>query len=175
MAASVEVRIHHGAAPGLGSDVTGQTLRLKRADDDTQDALFPVPIPSVGLNYSWRKVLRLIVVTAPDNQVSNLRFFSDGGSPGAGRRVLFARSVVYTQPTVADETTAIGTTDVTTKTSGSPESIQPGELCNSGDVYPLAAGGASSQDYVELQLEVGPTALVGTGGALTMRYRYNES
>ena len=156
-------------------DVTAQTLRLKRSDDDVQDAAFPVPIPAAGLEYSWRKSLRLIVVSAPDNEISNLRFYSDGGSVGTGRRVLFNRDPAYTQASAADEGTPIGATDVSTIVQASPEVIEPGVLCDSGDAYPLAEGAAGQQDYVELQLEVGPTATVGAGSAMTLRYRYNET
>lgn len=176
MVAQVEVRVFHGAAPGLGVDVTGQTLRLKRADDDVQDATFPVPIPAAGFEYSWRKSLKIVMVTAPDNQISNLRFFSDPGSLGTGRRVLFARAPAYTQASAADASTPVSAVDVQTKTSGSPETIEPGELANSGDAFPTDAGAAGQQDFVELQLEVSPAAVVGnSAGAITCRYRYNES
>ena len=80
MTAATEIRVHHGAAPGLGVDVTSTTLRLKRADDDLQDANDPVPIPDVGVNYSWRKSLKLVATTAPDNKITNLRFFTLGES-----------------------------------------------------------------------------------------------
>lgn len=175
MAAITEARVFHGAAPGLGVDVTGQTLRLKRSDDDVQDAAFPTPIPAAGLEYSWRKSFQLIIVTAPDNNISNLRFYSDGGVIGTGRRVLFARSPTYNQATAADETTPIGAVDVATLILASPEVIEPGVLCDSSDVYPLSEGAAGQQDFCELQLEVQPTATVGVGGSMTLRYRYNET
>lgn len=175
MTALTEVRVHHGAAPALGTDVTNATLRFKVNDNDVQDANDPVPIPAVGLSYSWRKSFRLVVASSPDNEVSNLRFYADAGSLGTGRRVLFARAAAYTQATVADETTPISAVDLVTKTSASPESIQPGVLCDDSDTYPLAAGVASSQDYVELQLEVDATAQAGNSGSLGLRYRYDES
>jgi len=175
MTAQTEVHVHHGGAPLLGTDVTGGTLRFKRADNDVQDATNPVPIPAAGLGYSWRKSFRLIAQTAPDNEISNLRFYADAGSLGTGRRVLFARSAAYVQATVADETTPISAVDLATKTAASPELVQPGVLADSTDTYPLAAGVASSQDYVQLQLEVGSTAQAGTGGSLGLRYRYDES
>ena len=172
MTAQVEVRVHHGAAPGLGADVTGQTLRFKQEDDDIQNAQFPVPIPTAGFNYSWRKSFRLVVVTAPDNGVANLRFFSDGGSIGVGRRVLFDRQVSYTQATAADESSPISAIDVTVKTPASPEVLKPGELVNSGSGFP----NAGAQDYVELQLEVGTAAQAGNGaGSMTLRYRWDET
>lgn len=173
MAATVEVRVLHGAAPGLGSDATGQTLRLKRSDDDLQNDQFPVPIPSVGTNYSWRKTFLLVVTSSPDNAISNLRFFSDGGSLGVGRTILFARAVGYTQASATDETVAISAVDVTTLTDVSPEVLVPGQLVDDLDPVPTAGTG---QDHVELQLAVDPTAQVGnSAAAIVCRYRYNES
>ena len=173
MAATVEVRVLHGAAPGLGTDATGLTLRLKRADNDVLDALFPVPIPSVGTVYSWRKTFLLVVTAPPDNVISNLRFFSDGGSLGVGRTILFNRAVAYTQASAADETVAISAVDSVTLTDVSPEVLVPGELVN--DTTPVPTAGAG-QDHVELQLAVDPTAQVGnSAAAIVYRFRYNES
>ena len=173
MAAAVEVRVKHGAAPALGTDATGQTLRFKRADNDVQDAFFPVPIPAVGTNYSWRKTLQLVVTNPPDNEISNVRFFSDGGSLGVGRTILFNRAVGYTQATAADESTAVGAVDATSFTAVSPEVIVPGQLVNDLDPVPTAGAG---QDQVELQLAIDPTSQVGnSAAAIVFRYRYNES
>lgn len=173
MAATVEARVFHGAAPGLGVDVSGQILRFKRADNDAQDAQDPVP--AAGLGYSWRKSFKLVVVTAPDNEISNLRFFADAGSLGTGRRILFARSSSYVQAGAPDETTPISAVDVTSKTAASPEVIQPGELVNSGDAFPTDAGASSSQDFVQLQLEHNGAQAGNATSAMTVRYRYDES
>lgn len=176
MVSQTEARVFHGAAPGLGVDITGQTLRFKRADDDLQDANNPIPVPAAGVEHSWRKSFKLIMVTAPDNAISNLRFFSDPGSLGTGRTVLFARSVAYTQASAADEGTPISAVDVQTKTAASPEVIEPGELANSGDVFPTDAGAAGQQDFVELQLAQDSTATVGnSAAAMTLRLRYDET
>ncbi len=173
MAAQVEVRVLHGGAPGLGVDATSQTLRLKKADDDLQNAQFPVGIPTVGTNYSWRKVTALAVVAAPDNQIGNVRFFSDGGSLGVGRTILFNRAAAYTQPTAADESVAISAVDVTSLTDVAPEVLVPGQLVDDTDPVPTLGAG---QDYVETQLAVDPTAGVGnSAAAIVCRYRYNES
>ena len=173
MAAAVEVRVLHGAAPGLGFDVTSTTLRLKQSDDDLINAQFPVPIPLAGTSHSWRKTFLLVVTSPPDNAVSNLRFFSDGGSLGVGRTILFNRAVAYTQATAADQTTPISAVDSVTLTDVSPETIVPGVLVIDTDPVPTAGTG---QDHVELQLAVDPAAQVGnSAAAIVYRYRYNES
>lgn len=173
MAATTEFRVHHGGAPGLGVDATGTTMRLKVADDDVQNSSFPVPIPSVGTNYSWRKSFRLIATGKPDNEISNLRFFSDGGSLGTGRTVLFNRASGYTQATSADESAAISAVDLISLTDVSPEVLVPGQWVVEADAVPTAGTG---QDFVEVQLALDPTAQVGnSAAAIVMRYRYNES
>lgn len=173
MAATVEVRVLHGAAPGLGVNATGQTLRLKQADDDVINDQFPVPIPSAGTNYSWHKTFLLVVTASPDNAISNVRFFSDGGSLGVGRTILFNRAVGYTQATAADESAAISAVDSVSLTDVSPEVLVPGQMVVDTDPVPTAGAG---QDHVELQLAVDPTALVGnSAAAIVYRYRYNES
>ncbi len=173
MAATVEVRVLHGAAPALGLDATGQTLRLKRSDDDLQNAQFPVPIPTAGVEHSWRKTFLLVVTAPPDNAISNVRFFTDGGSLGVGRRLLFNRDAAYTQASAADESTPIGAVEATTLTDVAPEVLVPGQLVSDTDPVPTAGAG---QDHVELQLEVDPTAQVGNAAAAVVcRFRYNES
>lgn len=174
MVASVELRVFHGAAPVLGADVTGDTLRFKRADNDTQDAVDPVPIPDEGYAYSWRKVFKLVCTAAPDNRLANLRFFSGGESLGAGRAILFARTGSYVQPSVADEDGPIGGTDVDDLTSGAPEVIQAGTFVASGDTVPTDGG--ALQDYVNLQMRLGSTALAGAAAAAKrLTYRYDEA
>jgi len=174
MPATVEVHIFHGAAPGLGSDVTLQTVRFKQADDDVQDALSPVPVPLEGYAYSWRKSFKLVATTAPDNRISNLRFFSDGASLGTGRTVLFGRSSSYVQASAGDQAGGISSTDVDLLTSSSPETIQGGTVMDSGDAYPYDGGAA--QDYVMLQLRHDVNVVAGDAAAAkTLTYRFDET
>lgn len=172
MAAQTVAAVFHGVAPGTPIDVTNQTLRMKRSDDDTQDALSPVPIPSSGFEYSWRKSFKLFFTTAPDNAVSNLRFFSDGGSLGVGRSLLFGRSSSYVQASAADQSGGIGSTDVSQITAASPEVIQAGDVVISTDSFPTDG----NQDFVMLQLRNDSTAIAGDASAeVTCSYRYDET
>lgn len=174
MPATVQLRVFHGASPGLGADVTGDTLRFKRADNDTQDAVDPVPIPASGDAYSWRKVVKLVATTAPSNRLANLRFFSGGESLGTGRTVLFSRTGSYVQPSIADQDGPIGGTDVDDLTSGAPEVIQAGTFISSGDSFPYDGG--ALQDYVNLQMKLASNALAGAAAAAkTLTYRYDEA
>ena len=169
MPATVEVQAFHGVSPGTGIDRTNQTVRYKRADDDVQDATLPVAIPPSGVNFSFRKSFKLVTTVTPDNQISNLRFFSDGAALGTGRRILFKTATTYTQASAADETGLAGTVDVDTLTIISPSVI------NAGVVITNPATGQGAQDFVELQLEISAAAIVGnpTGSKATF-YRFDE-
>lgn len=173
MSATVEVRVLHGGAPALGTDITGQTARFKLADNDTQDASDPVERPAAGVVYSWRKSFLLVCTSLPDNELRNLRLFSDGGDIGTGQRVLVATSLSYVQATSADEASAISAVDVDEKTSNNPLVIQAGAFVTSSDVAPYAGG--ALQAHLMLQLEVAATALGGVNGQKTLTYRYDES
>ncbi len=174
MAATVEVRSLLGGSPALGSDVTGQTLRFKEADNNAQDSLNPVDRPAAGVVYSYRKSFLLVATSLPDNFLSNLRFFSDLTAIGTGQRVLFATSTSYIQATAADLTTAISAVDVDTKTQNNPHVVQAGNFIDSAnDIAPFAGG--ALQDHVMLQLEVASNAVGGDGAPKTCSFRYDES
>lgn len=174
MSATIEVRVLHGGAPALGSDITDQTARFKLADDDAQDANDPVDKPAAGVTFAWRKSFLLVCTQLPDNALRNLRFFSDGASIGTGQRVLFATSTSYIQATSADESVPISAVDVDVLTSSNPAVIQAGQFVDGfTDVAPTSGG--ALQDHVMLQLEVASNAVGGDGGSKTLTYRYEES
>lgn len=174
MAATTELRVHHGASPGLGVDATGLTLRMKRADDDIQDDQKPVPIPDDGVEFSWRKSVKLAAVTAPDNRISNVRIFSLQESLGADREIFFARSSGYVQASAGDQAGAIGSTNLDAFTATAPEVIQAGDVMLSSDTFPFDGG--VRQDFWMFQLRHGIAAIAGDAAAAkTLVCRYDES
>lgn len=174
MAATTELRVHHGSSPGLGTDVTGQTLRFKQADDDVQNDQNPVPIPDEGVAFSWRKSLKLAATVAPDNRINNLRIFTLGESLGVGREVFFARSSAYVQATAGDQAGAIGSTNLDLFTPTSPEVIQAGDVILASD--PMPFDGGVRQDFSMFQLRHDVTAIAGDAAAAkTLVVRFDES
>lgn len=174
MAADTQFAVFHGAAPGVPTDVTNQTIRFKRADDDGIDASSPVPVPSSGFNYSWRKNCKLRVDdlgSGPDNVISNLRFYSEGQSFGTDKALLVAVAAAYTQASAADESAAIaGAVDVDSYTSAAPLVV------NGGTVFSAAEVGDGSQNFVVLQARLGPAAGGGNvAEAKGLVYRYDEA
>jgi len=74
--------------PGTEQDVDAlgpPRLRFKVADDATIDNNNPIPIPTDGsTNYSFWKQVYLYCDTAPDTQVDNVKFYTDGSGFGSG-------------------------------------------------------------------------------------------
>lgn len=172
MPATVIIAVYHGASPGTPSaDVAGSTIRFKRADEDLQDANNPIPIPNSGAAYSWRKSLKLRILTDPDTEIRNLRFYSEGQNLGTGRSLRAKPASTYTQAGVADETTELaGSVDVDTYTSTTPLVLQAGQVLANG-----SAPGEGVQDFVELQAKIDSTAIAGNAAnAKGLVYRYDE-
>lgn len=173
MAATVIIQRYYGAGPTT-EDVTGDTLRFKRAADVTQDANDPVPIPSSGDAFSWRVVLKAVVTVAPETRCTNLRMITNGASVGTGRAVLYARTGSYVQPSAADEDTAIGGTDAADIVSGSPEVIQAGTWADGAD--PVPNDGGVAQDYSNFQLKNTSAAQAGlTANPLVVSFLWDET
>lgn len=172
MPATVIIAVYHGASPGTPSaDVSGTTIRFKRADEDLQDSNNPIPIPNSGANYSWRKSIKLRILTDPDTEIRNLRFYSEGQSLGTGRSLRAKQASTYTQASSSDEGTELsGSVDVDTYTTSSPLVLEAGQVLANG-----AAPGEGSQDFVELQAKIDSTAIAGgSANAKGLVYRYDE-
>ena len=169
MAATTQIHVFHGAG-GTATDITSTEIRFKRADNDTVDALNPVPIPTSGTNYSWRKSTKLRMVTDPANQISNLRFFSSGTALGTGIVHRLLQSVSYVQGSSSDEATSIGGNDSVNYTSAAPLSVNSGVVLTAP-----AAPSYGTQDYLVQQMAVDSTAAAGTSGVRTYSLRYDES
>lgn len=171
MAADALIATYHGASPGTPVDVTNSTIRWKRADNDAQDALDPIPVPTAGFAYSWRKSFKVRVASiGPDNAIRNLRFYSEGQDLGTDRIFLIATAGSYTQGSTGDETAAISAVDVDSYTSTAPLVV------NAGQVFGPSETGDGSQDFVEIQARIGPAATAGNvAAAKGLAYRYDET
>lgn len=161
--------------------MTGSTVRHKQADNDIVDTNNPIPVPSSGINFGWRKSSKVNFTTSPVGAITALVWFLTG-TPVLGQRV-FARvqaAGVYVQGSAADQSGVTGFTDTTGNqnandatqfTSSSPLSV------NSGTVLSNPNTGEGSQNFVETQMGLG-SAFTGSSGpvpTLTVTYRYSES
>jgi hypothetical protein len=171
MAATTYVHVFNGAGPSA-TDITSTEIRFKRADNNTVDALTPVPIPAASEVFSWRKSTKLYIATSPSAYIRNLRFFSSGTALGTGITHYVVASASYVQGSSSDETSKIGSgIDSTTYTSGSPLTINAGDVILTGGSIP----GYGTQDYLVQQIGVASTASAGVSGTRTYTLRYDEA
>jgi len=129
-------------SPGTSASLSGYgppNLRLKTADDLEINTSNPIPIPSDGTltNNSFWKHVYLYCSSAPDTQVDNVKFYTDGGGFGTGITTW-----------VGDETP--------TKNSGSDE----GYAVAVGTVGDTGRGMTSQKMFQYLKQEVLLTLLV---------------
>ncbi len=85
----ISVMEHNGNA--VQTDKTSSIIRFKQADDAAVNTADPLSIPTVGNRlYSYEKWLRLrIGVGSPAQQLSNIRFYTDGSNSFGGNAFLF--------------------------------------------------------------------------------------
>lgn len=166
MAATVKIFSFHGSSPS-GADVTDGTIRFKQADDDTQDANDPIPIPAAGYEYSYLKQIQLKAETSPSGTIDNLKFFGDGALGWAGCAIYAEARASYIDPTVQIDTMHPSWVDNWENyVTGSPLSVT-GSISNPDTGY--------FGQLVVQQLRVDSGAGVGVQAAETVNVRYDET
>jgi hypothetical protein len=166
MAATIQ--IHEMSAADTGSDKTSGTCRFKTADNATVDANNPIQVPAAGTNYSYTKKLRAYMEAPPDTNISNLRWYSDGGGFGTGISV--SAKNLGTSWGANYITAMSGGSDLFGYTSGSP---LDGDGTDAGPFVP-ADDDTYIGDLIELQMAVINTAAHGTLSAETLTFAYDE-
>jgi len=182
MPASSQTRFYHGSSPGTASgNVAGMTVRYKRSDDDVQDANYPLPIPTSGLSFSWRKSSKINFSTTPAGAISNLRWFVTGVFPQGIRFFARLQAIgIYIIATAADIAGIAGFTDTagnqtandaTQYTSSSPLTV------NAGTVLSNPNTGEGTQVFLETQMAVANNYAGGSGpiAPVGITYRYTET
>lgn len=175
MAATVSVKELNGPAPGTATTVT--TLYFQTTDSASQDLTKPLIKPESGSNYSYWKTIYLNADTPPDNQIDNVKFYSDGSIdwPGCTLWVGDETPDTYVQATgtegetgdemVANHPGITGKTDMSNYTQSSPKSI-PGSITNPNT--------GRITDYIILQVEVTSAASTGDLPTEVLTFQYDE-
>jgi hypothetical protein len=152
-------------------------LRHKLADNDTADLNNPVPIPSSGTKYAWRRYTKLRVVSGLGTQVGNLRWFAvTAPSDWAGTVFLFAGITpsFMTCGSATDEATQLGgTQNADLYTSSAPLTVPniSGTVIANQITQNNSYG---NQMYVLQQIGVASTATSGVKTARVCTYRIDE-
>lgn len=170
MSASVQVHVFHGATP-VATDIRDTEARFKLSDDDAADLGHPVPIPSSGVGYSWRKSVKLYCVSGLGSQLGNLRYFvAAAPSDWAGTvSLLVGLKSTYTQASAADEDGVAGLANADLYTSSSPLTVST----NAALITSNASYG-SGQDYLVSQVAIAAGSTPGVKTARTASFRYDE-
>lgn len=162
MVATVQIVEKNGTA-GTNTQKDSGTIRFKNADNATVNTSNPMVIPTAGNDFSYEKWTRLKVTVAPDTNVSNLKFYTDGANGFGTGVTMFAKAVTtYVQP--AEATATAGYADAFTYTSGSALALGTGTFTGTGE----------KGDHAVLILVVASTATQGSLTAETLTYSYDE-
>lgn len=166
MPATVDIMEWNGSSASPTKTVkTNGTVRFKAADDPNVDLNNPMVIPSTGVNWSFKKYLRLrIGATGPSQQITNIVVYSDGANNmGPGTQVKAKAVATYTTPdnTAPDATFA----DFFSYTPASPLSLGAG---------PFTGTNVDIGNFLVLQFGVDSTASPGITPAETVTFQYDE-
>jgi len=173
-------------SPGTSQNIDAlgpPTLRFKQADNATIDTSDKVPIPSSGTNYSYWKHLYLKCSTAPDTQVDNIQFYTDGSSGFGTGVTTYVGDETPTKNSGSDAgyevcdsavTMVVNHSEITAQTdafdyiSGSALSIS---ISETGSI--IDAIGETS-DYFIMQVAIGSTSSPGDKSNETGTIQYDE-
>lgn len=162
MAATVQI-IEKNGSGGTGTDKTGGSVRLKKADNATVDLSNPLVKPSSGSDWSFEKWLRLNVTGGTYSQITNIRAYTDG-SNGMGTGVsLWGKAVSsYSQPQQGSSSS--GYEDMFDYTSGAPLDLGAGPYTSTGE----------KGDHLVLLAEVDSTASGGLTPSESITFAWDE-
>ena len=196
MVAAFSVKYDTGgsdATPGTSTDVDAlgpPTLRFKTEDNPTIDSVDPVPIPAAGTNYSYWKQIYLYCDTAPDTQVDNIKFYTDGGGFGTGI-TLNVGNQFPTKNSASDAGYEVASTGGTSGTTGIDIVTGHALVSSVTDAFTFTSGSPLSgptisedssiinaigetTNYLILQLAVISTATPGNKTDETLTFQYDE-
>lgn len=162
MVATVQIVEKNGTA-GTNTQKDGGTIRFKNADNATVDTNNPLVVPTSGTEYSYEKWTRLKVTVAPDTNISNLKFYTDGSNGWTGVGLHAKAVTAYATPALATATT--GYTNAFTYTSGSALDLGTAAVTGTGE----------KGDHAVLIMTVGTSASAGVLTAETATYSYDET
>jgi hypothetical protein len=165
MAATVVINNYHGTTGATVTQIDGTTIKYKVADNSTNDANNPIPIPGAGTGSSFIKHMKFNCTVAPANLINNLKVYSDGANGlGTGCDLMIRTNATYTDPVANGATLLAGTASVFTYTSGAALAVT-GTQASTG----------SFGDYVVSQFNVASTATQGNSGTEVITFQFDES
>ena len=162
------MKIYELSASRAGTDKTGSTIRFKLADNANVDTNNPLTIPSSGSykTKSYSKHIRLYCATAPDTQIDNLRFYSDGTNNLCASVDVYASNIGIRFDGNATGA-AVTANDLFSYTSGSPMDV---DAIHTSAVTATGFCG----DIIKMQMLVASDATSGAKPSETIMFAYDE-
>ena len=179
MPATIQIRRLTGVNASITStDITSACTRASTSDAAAPGASNPIPIPTSGSNHSYWVTTQLNATVAPDNSITNIKWYSDGSNTfGTGVTAIVATASAYASATgtAGSSGSVLNTTnhaslvgapsDMFTYTSGCLLSVA-GSIGNTT---------GSFGNRVIWQLSVISTASPGNTGEETLTFQFDES
>ena len=162
MAATITIQGCTGTNAATEAAITG--LMMRSNDSVAVTKANPITIPGVGLARSFEKWIRFKCTVAPDNQVTNFKYWGPNTVPGTGLVLYVGTTDTGVTPTASDSSVATTQQDTT--------------YYDSSNVLAIT-GTLTAEDqetnYIVLQLDVGTTAEPGDIVQQTHNYSYDEN
>lgn len=165
MVATVQIVEANGGTETL-TQKDGSTLRFKNADDASVNTSDPMVIPTADQDWSFQKWTQLNVTVAPDTNLTNLKFYTDGNgwsAADANVKGWAAAETTYATPIAASGSSQFAD-DMFAYTSGSALDLGTAAVTGTG----------LKGDHAHLALEVESGATQGTLTAETLTYAFDE-
>ncbi len=166
MAATVDIYERNGGGALASSTAkTSGTIRFKNADNSVVDSVNPMVIPAAGSDWSFEKWLQLrITGTRPTDNISNLKFYTDGVNGfGTGIQVWARSATAFSTP--AEPTTSTGLVTAFALTVGGALGLAGG---------PFSGTSTFVGSMAVLVMEVASTATIGALTPETITFSYDE-
>ena len=160
------------------TDITSACTRVSTSDSPIPGAANPIPIPSSGSNYSFFVSTILYAACAPDNEISNIKHYSDGGNGfGTGVSAFVTTASEYEVATGTAGSSGIILSNAChagMNTAPSPM-FDFSSGCKMPVVGTLGATTGSFADHVVFQISVDTTGSPGNSGEETMTWEFDET
>lgn len=163
MSAIIEIREYHGTNL-VSSSVVSTSSAFRSSDTSAAYTGFPIPVPDDGsAKYSYDLPIRLVITQAPDNSISNIRFWKDYEVITGCKFYVDSVAAVFTP---ADTGTAHAGSDL-------DNYYDIGHTYNWDIAANLTSGGDQSK-ILDLIMSVNSAASQGSDNILA-HYAYDES
>lgn len=187
MAATIVIMRLTGANDLVGGDnplytsITSASTRMSTSDAAAPGTANPIPIPTSGSNYSYWVCTQLYSACAPDNSITNIKWYTDGtNSFGTGTNLLVstASGYVVAAGTAGSSGLILSVANYATlATGGASNAFQytsnaASKLAVAGSI---GAATGSIGDRVIYQLRVDDTGVAGNSAEETLSWNYDEA